>query len=285
MKNKFKVYKMLSIILILFGIICIIYDFALIILNPGTFLDNLTSFSHIWLLLGGYHIFLGIYRKKTGHSFWKIWKKWIKITVFSLLSFAFVFSTVSLCFILNPKTVKIEENCDYLILLGGGINKKGILPDSVLNRVDTAALYLQNHPETVCVVTGGTLKWLPFAEAPEIKNQLVKRGISPDKILVEDQALDTIQNLQFSCKILSDYTGKTQSEILDSKIVIITSNFHLRRSQRLAKRLGFTQISGIGAKCPAFYVIHNYLREILAYLKLDLRILLTGKPLKINNIL
>ena len=165
---------MISIVLSIFGILCIFYDFALIVSSPGTFLDNLTSFSHIWTLIGGYHIFLGIYRKKTGHSFWKIWKKWVQVVVSVLMSIAVVFSIVSLIFILNPKTIKNDESCDYLILLGGGIDKNGNLPKPVLNRVDIAASYLQNHRETICVVTGGTLKWLPVAEAPHIKKELVQ---------------------------------------------------------------------------------------------------------------
>lgn len=55
---------MISIVLFIFGFLCIFYDFALIVTNPGTFLDNLTSFSHIWTVIGCYHIFLGIYRNK-----------------------------------------------------------------------------------------------------------------------------------------------------------------------------------------------------------------------------
>lgn len=272
---------MVSVILIIFGIFCVLYDFVLIILNPGTFLDILTSFTHIWLFIGGYHIFLGIYRKKTGHSFWKIWKKPVKI-IFAFFCFAgFVFSFVSLIFILNPKIAGADENFDYLILLGGGIDKKGRLPKSVINRTKIAADYLKEHENVICVVTGGTLKWLPVAEAPELKNQLVKFGISPERILTEDKALDTIQNFKFSCQKLSEFTGKSKSQILDSKIVAVTSNFHLRRAERLAKRMGFTNISGLGAKCPAIYIVHNYLREILAYLKLNLRILFFGEPSKI----
>lgn len=272
---------MISIILFIFGILCILYDFALIVTSPGTFLDNLTSFSHIWTLIGGYHIFLGIYRKKNGHSFWKTWKKWIQVVVSVLMSFAAVFSIISLIFILNPKTIKNDESCDYLILLGGGIDKNGNLPKPVINRVETAAFYLQNHRETICVVTGGTLKWLPVAEAPHIKEELVQRGISSERILVEDKALDTIENFQLSCELLSEFTGKTKSEILDSKIIVVTNYFHLRRAQRLAKRMGFSDIYGLGTECSSFRAVHNYLREILAYLKLDLRILLTGKPDKI----
>ena len=274
---------MISIVLYIFGFLCIFYDFALIISSPGTFFDNLTSFSHIWTLIGCYHIFLGIYRKKTGHSFWKSWKKWVQIVVSVFLTIASVFSIISLVFILNPKSIKNDESCDYLILLGGGIDKNGNLPKPVLNRVETAASYLQNHNETICVVTGGTLKWLPFSEAPQLKKELVQRGISPDRILVEDKALDTIQNFQFSCDLLADFTNKTKSEILESKIIVVTNYSHLRTAQRLAKRMGFSKIYGLGTKCSSFRVVHNYLREILAYLKLDLRILLTGKPEKING--
>ena len=274
---------MISIVLYIFGFLCIFYDFALIISSPGTFFDNLTSFSHIWTLIGGYHIFLGIYSKKTGHAFWKSWKKLVQIVVSVFLTIASVFSIISLVFILNPKSIKNDESCDYLILLGGGIDKNGNLPKPVLNRVETAASYLQNHNETICVVTGGTLKWLPVAEAPQLKKELVQRGISPDRILVEDKALDTIQNLQFSCDLLADFTNKTKGEILESKIIVVTNYFHLRRAQRLAKRMGFSKIYGLGTKCSSFRVVHNYLREIFAYLKLDLRILLTGKPEKING--
>ena len=272
---------MISIVLYIFGFLCIFYDFALIISSPGTFFDNLTSFSHIWTLIGCYHIFLGIYRKKTGHSFWKSWKKCVQIVVSVFLTIASVFSIISLVFILNPKSIKNDESCDYLILLGGGIDKNGNLPKPVLNRVETAASYLQNHNETICVVTGGTLKWLPVAEAPQLKKELVQRGISPDRILVEDKALDTIQNFQFSCDLLADFTNKTKGEILESKIIVVTNYFHLRRAQRLAKRMGFSDIYGLGTECSSFRVVHNYLREVLAYLKLDLRILLTGKPEKI----
>lgn len=272
---------MISVISIIFGAICVFYDFVLIILNPGTFLDNLTSFTHVWLIIGGFFIFLGIYRKKTGRSFWKSRKKPVKIFLASLCFIGFTFSFVSLIFILNPKIAKTNENCDYLILLGGGIDKNGNLPKPVLNRVEIAAEYLKENPNVICVATGGTLKWLPVAEAPELKNQLVKLGVSPEKILAEDEALDTIQNFQFSCQKLSEFTGRSKSEILSSKIVITTSKFHLRRAERLAKRMGFSDVAGLGAKCSAIYVVHNYLREILAYFKLNLRILFFGEPSKI----
>ena len=149
--------------------------------------------------------------------------------------------------------------------------------------MEKAAEYLNKNPDSICVVTGGTLDWLPYAEAPELKRQLAERGVSPDRILVEDQAKDTIQNFQLSCKMLAEHKGMTYAEVLSTPTLIVTSRFHLRRSQRLARRMGFTNIKGIPAACPPVYVLHNYVREICAYVKLNLRILLTGEPQKIQN--
>ncbi len=273
----------MNILLIILGILSISYDAILILLNPGTFWDNVFSFTHIWLALGAYLIFLAIYRLKTKHSFWSIWKRWIKLTVVSLACLAALISIINLAFILTPAVADTREKADHVILLGGGISKDGVLPKSVISRVEKAAEYLKKNPDSICVVTGGTLDWLPYAEAPELKRQLAERGVSPDRILVEDQAKDTIQNFQLSCKMLAENKGMTYAEVLSTPTLIVTSRFHLRRSQRLARRMGFTNIKGIPAACPPIYVLHNYVREICAYVKLNLRILLTGEPQKIQN--
>ena len=271
----------MNIFLIILGIISIAYDAILILINPGTFWDIVVSFTHIWLALGAYLIFLGIYRKKTGHSFWKIWKRWIKITFVSLASVGTLIALVNLIFILNPAVVGLEDKADNVILLGGGIDKDGRLPKSVITRVEKTAEYMTKNPDAICVVTGGTLKWLPYPEAPELKNQLVKRGIEPERILVEDQAKDTIQNLQFSCKMLAEFRGESLEQILQEPAAVVTSHYHLRRAERLARRMGYKNIKGIPAGCPVIYIPHSYVREICAYVKLNLRILLTGEPKKI----
>ena len=278
-----KLFRFFSILFILLGTIFISYDVILICSCPGTFLDNVISFTHIWSALGLYCIFCGIWRIKKGSAFVKVWNKKVKLTVGSLLGAAIIISVINLCFILNPVLASEDDEVDYVILLGGGISKDGKLPKSVVARGEKAAEYLNQHRNAVCVVTGGTLHFLPVAEAPELKKLLVKNGVEPDKILVEDQALDTIQNFQYSCKMLADFEGVSQQQILDSRIAVVTSYFHLRRAERLAKRMGFTCIKGVGSKTPPFNVVHTYVREICAYIKLNLRIMLTGQPKKIVN--
>ena len=274
----------LAVVLIFFGIVFISYDVLLICLTPGTFLDNVFSFTHIWAALGAYLIFCGVYRIKKERSFWSTWKKPVKVCGVSVAAAGVIICVVNLCFIFRPKLAQPEKSVDYVILLGGGIDKNGKLPRNVISRVEVAADFLNRleQKNAVVVVTGGTLHWLPFAEAPEIKRQLVLHGVEEERILVEDQALDTIQNFQYSCQMLADYSGVSKQKILDSDIAVVTSYFHLRRAERLAARMGFTSIKGIGSPCEKIKALHIYVREICSYIKLNLRILFTGRPERIN---
>ncbi len=278
-----KLFRFFSILFIIFGAISILYDIVLIVLCPGTFWDNVFSFTHIWAALGAYCIFTGIWRIKKGSAFVKAWSKKLKLTVGSLVGAAIIISGINLCFILTPELAREQDDIDYVILLGGGISKDGKLPKSVVARGEKAAEYLNQHKNAICVVSGGTLHFLPVAEAPELKRLLEKNGVESSRILVEDQALDTIQNFKYSCKMLADFEGVSQQQILDSRIAVVTSYFHLRRAERLAKRMGFTQIKGIGSKTSPINVPHCYVREICAYIKLNLRILLTGQPKKLTD--
>lgn len=274
-------FKFFSVLAIIIGFLFVVYDFVLICLCPGTFWDNVTAFSHIWSVFGLYHIFVGIWRIKNGKSFIKIWNRKIKLTFVILFSIGFLICVVNLFCIFSYKLASEKESADYVILLGGGIDKNGVLPKSVQMRAKKTAEYLNQHEDTICVVTGGTLKFLPVAEAPELKNFLVRNGVEENRILVEDQALDTIQNFEYSCEMLAAFDGISKGEVLEKDIVVVTSYYHLKRAEILAERMGFSNIKGLGSKIPFINVLHSYVREICAYIKLSLRILLTGKPEKI----
>lgn len=277
MRKKDFFFTVVSLFSIIAGILLCFYDFIIITLNPGTFLDNLTSFSHIWLIPGIYLIYAGIFRLKKQKSFFSSLPKAVKITEVILIFLFVIISIPCLYFILTPDQ-NPQPNADYMFLLGGGIDKNGVLPTNVLYRCETAVNYLQNNPNTQVIVTGGTLKFLPFPEAPAIKAALEEKGIGSDRIIIEDQALDTIQNFQYSLDLIITLENITKEEALNKSVVVVTNNFHLTRALRLAQRIGFTNIHGLAAKTAWYMVPHMYLREIGAYIKLQLRILLTGKP-------
>ena len=111
----------MGILFIALGILSALYDVLLLCMTPGTFWDNVFSFTHIWALLGAYLIFCGIFRLKKKRSFWSVWKKPVKISVICAAAVVLVISAINMCFILEPKLADVNKSVDYVILLGGGI--------------------------------------------------------------------------------------------------------------------------------------------------------------------
>lgn len=196
----------------------------------------------------------------------------------SALGFGMIVCVVNLIFICNPRIADGTEDCEYVIVLGGGITKNATLTESMQRRVAFAADYLKKHPDAIAVVTGGKSRFAPCAESDVLKPALCAYGIDEDRVLAENQAKDTIQNFKFSAQLFAEKSGVPVQQILDSPIIVITSDFHIARAERLAKRMGFTNICGAASPTPLLFVPNSYTREICSYIKLNLRILLTGKP-------
>lgn len=274
---------MMLMILILIGALLIAYDWSSVFITPATLFRTIFSLGHVFSVLGAYLIFEGFHKKKHGKYWFSGLKKNIKISALSVISAGLLMCAIQTFFIFTPDVVKLDEEADYVIILGGGIDKNGKLPKTVRKRLKKACEYLELHPETICVVSGGTLKQVPHPEAPAMKRTLIEYGIADDRILVEDKALDTIQNLQKSCLLLAKTQNKKTNEILDSNVVIVTSITHLARAERLAKRIGFTSIKGIKASIPLYNMLGTLFMENCSYLKLNLRILFTGKPVSMRE--
>ncbi len=252
-----------------------IYFVAMRICSPETIFGSFFSFSSIWFWLSVACFVIFALRKQ---HLWKKSPRALKITVFSVFGAGILIAGVNLWFICHPKLADGTENPEYVILLGGGITKDAELTDSVKRRVAVAADYLKKNSNAICVVTGGKGIFAPCPESDVLKPALEAFGIGESRVLAENQAKDTIQNFQFSVKVLSEYSGRSAKEILTAPIAVVTNDFHLARAERLARRMGFSDVVGVSAKTPWLFVLNAYSREILCYIKLNLRILFTGKP-------
>ena len=251
------------------------YFLALQIAWSGFFLGTFFSFCMVWLFAAAVCFALFVFRKK---HLWKNARRKTKVAILSSLGFAAIVCVVNLIFICNPRIADGTEDCEYVIVLGGGITKNSTLTDTMQRRVAFAADYLKKHPDAIAVVTGGKSKFAPCAESDVLKPALCAYGIEESRVLAENQAKDTIQNFKFSAQLLAEKSGVSVQQILDSPITVITSDFHIARAERLAKRMGFTNICGAASPTPLLFVPNCYAREICSYIKLNLRILLTGKP-------
>lgn len=159
--------------------------------------------------------------------------------------------------ILSAFRAKGKENLDYIIVLGAQIKEKG--PSAALKfRLDEAYDYLVENENTICIVSGGQGANEPCTEAQGMYEYLVKKGISPERILLEDKSTDTSENIAFSMNLLDkDHDS----------VGIVTNNFHVFRGVHLAKHMGIKNVCGISAPSNIYFQLNNMVREFFGIMK------------------
>ena len=100
----------------------------------------------------------------------------------------------------------------------------------------------------------------PFSEAQGGRDYLISIGIPQDKILIEDQSFNTMQNLQNAYEIIKK-EGKDPSRC---KTVIVSASYHLFRASLLARHIGYSDISCKGGHGLLILQPHYYTREFFA---------------------
>jgi len=154
-----------------------------------------------------------------------------------------------------------DTSCEYVIVLGTGL--RGTEPSMILReRLETAAAYLKENPETVCVVSGGQGPGEEITEAACMQAYLVEWGVAPERILLEEKSASTWENFAFSLDVIEE---KTQSR--PSVVGVISSEFHLFRSGFTADKMGLSIVKIPAGTGKLSYRINYFLREIAAVWK------------------
>lgn len=186
---------------------------------------------------------------------WLFSKKYIQVIFWLGVS---VFVVTQSMIIFNSLAFNVPKNSDYLIVLGARV--RGETPSLALKyRLDVAYNYLEQNSSTKAILTGGQGPGEDITEAEAMKRYLVQRGIASERLLLEDQATNTVQNLHYSFELIDSLVERPQ-------LVVVTSKFHILRSKIIARKLGW-QVQGIGAKTLPFLIPSYYLREFFAVLK------------------
>lgn len=238
----------LHMIWMIVGILCVLYCLALAI-TGGTG----TWFFLIWGIMGIAFTLWGIFRGRIWHAM----PHWLHITagtLFLLMLAVFLFTEGC---IISGFSKNTDKELDYIVVLGAQLKTTG--PSRVLQyRLDTAYEYLTAHPDTKVIVSGGQGSNEPASEAQGMYDYLVKRGIEPGRIVLEDKSVNTEQNIRFSKEFL-------QADA--DKVGIVSNNFHVFRAVKLAKAAGYRNVVGIAAPATAFYLPNNMLREFFGVVK------------------
>lgn len=153
--------------------------------------------------------------------------------------------------ILSDAKTDTDREADYIIVLGAGVN--GTTPSlSLLNRLYAALDYMETHPNTQVVVSGGQGPGEDITEAQCMHDFLVEKGIDENRILMETQATSTEENLRYSMDIIGQ-----QSKIQSPVIGIVSSEYHLHRARLIAQRYDIDAV-GIAAHTSYITLTINY---------------------------
>ena len=149
-----------------------------------------------------------------------------------------------------------NEEAAYLVVLGAKVRDDG--PSvSLWDRIYAAADYLNAHPETTAIVSGGKGEDEPITEAQAMYDELIKLGIDESRIRMEDRATSTDENMRFSLDLIEKETG-----IRPEKLGILSSEYHLYRASLMAKKLGIGFV-GVPAKTSRLsQLINHAMREV-----------------------
>ena len=159
-------------------------------------------------------------------------------------------------FIIRASFGTPETQVDYLVVLGAKVRQDG--PSvSLWDRIYETVSYLNAHPDTIAIVSGGQGEDEPITEAKSMHDELVKLGISEDRIWMEYKATSTDENLRYSLDLIEEKTGRRPQTL-----GVLSSEYHLFRASLMAKKLG-VEFVGVPAKTTKItQLINHAMREV-----------------------
>ncbi len=151
-----------------------------------------------------------------------------------------------------------NPDAKYLVVLGAGVN--GDVPSlSLQDRIDQAIVYLNEHPDAVAIVSGGQGEGENITEAQCMYQVMVASGIDPERVWMEPNATNTLENIRYSMDVIEEHQG-TRPE----KIAIVSSEYHLHRAAMFARQLDLDAELVPAATSILPLRWNYYLREIFA---------------------
>jgi len=137
------------------------------------------------------------------------------------------------------RPVAMPEHVDGIIVLGGGLEgainlrRGGYEMNGGGDRFVEAAVLARKYPQARVLVTGGmgTLLLEGEGDADTAPRLLAALGVSPDRLILENQSRNTAENAAFSKELVKPASGETW--------LLITSAFHMPRAVGLFRKVGF----------------------------------------------
>ncbi len=151
-----------------------------------------------------------------------------------------------------------DPQAGTVIVLGCKVH--GQEPSEMLRRrLDAALAWLEQHPGSDVIVTGGMGRDEDSTEAEVMRAYLIEHGAEPSRIYLEDKARNTAANLRFSADIIA-------AQGLDRRVVIVTDSWHQLRARLFAQAQAL-EASPLSCRTQWQFAPGYWCRELLALLR------------------
>ena len=176
-----------------------------------------------------------------------------KYTVFLLfiISLALILGSI---YVMN-RGKDTAKNQKVLIVLGCRV-KGDVASVALEKRAESAYFYLLKNPNSLAILSGGQGKDENMTEAQCLKNLLVGRGISQERLFLEEMSTSTRQNIAYSKKII-------EQNGFSSDVAIATSEYHQLRAKMICKNYGLNAFA-VSSKTKPILLPTFLLRELMA---------------------
>lgn len=228
---------MLQIILIAVGAVFVIW-FLIPGFSSGRFNIGSVTGAAVFAAVLLYGIFFGYVNRFLSYLWQFTAGKVIEIIVGICLAAILALACASMACILSASGKTAASGLNVIVL---GCRVKGDKPSLMLEeRLETAYEYLENNPDSMCILSGGKGEDELISEAQMMYKWLTDKGIDSKRIVCEDTSTDTHENLKNSKEII-DIKKMTDSQapsVWDRDVAVVTNEFHEYRALKIAKDVG-----------------------------------------------
>lgn len=150
--------------------------------------------------------------------------KWCRRGFCLLLAAGFILFAVLEAWVVSWGRTDRDTPVSAVVVLGAGVN--GRSPSlSLLVRLEAALEYIQDKPEVPIVVTGARGRGEEISEAQCMADWLAEKGVEESRILLEERATTTKENVRYSREILTEIGLEA-----GAPVAVVTSDYHLCRA-------------------------------------------------------
>ena len=147
-----------------------------------------------------------------------------------------------------------------LVVLGCAV-ENGRPSKTLEQRLARALSILKARPATVAIVTGGPVAGTTLTEADVMAQWLVEQGVEQTRVILERQARNTDENLEFSARLVRELG-------LPEPVCVVSSDYHLWRARNAAATLTPPlSIVPVAAQTPPISRLQQWSREVLVAIK------------------